>query len=919
MSITIRRSPLHRYKPVSISAPDIHSRRDFVADSMQQPDEDTLGPPTITLQYPTIAINGTPASWLLQSQLITMVSNPDDSSCDDTLSSLGDSTYDFIDDKSVVISDDEDQDNSNQSDSSNDRRETEPPCNRQQDGGDMRENTSHDSYGQASSLAFHLEDSTTTQSGSTYEKAKGHGDGLAAEGGGEIYGGPNQDRHQAIELAESRGTFIGSNRTTEGSHTLRVFQGAEMFNLIHHTALMPSPSRIIATIKQTMISQGLVLHGPYKLLYVGGPLAKDPIIQKFGAALAATLSSEKDRPSRFNVVPISSFGESSSPDVVLIDSTGLELSVEECNLASFTKREGGNDTISMTLSDQTLVESFWSGSRFAITNQWKLPDIAVFYLSDDDNISIKQTRRFARSFMSRHTVPCIFISQTLLWNKPAEIIALDHMTPHLCLQAYGSDIPKFEIIKRFPIDIQNFLSLDARQLNRNLACLAMAHNNFKPSIRQRSVSNPKPRKDFRAKTRRFPYYAYLPYFGESHILRKIPFLELSSLLLLFLGFFLYHAIISGLSNLAPVSVMRQSLTNFTAAHNQALLKPTITNPAAIGGEFSTLLSSVPQPPRQETVPRKKSPPGPNTDIASFLLARHALIPNSSDKFMINIVGNSHILLRPPYWFTRSRKASNLSFSVSRGASTLSYQVSALFDGLFAIEIPREDAYGVLKVSVWTTSKPRINESFDVDFGASWLRFARLVDAGHKIRSFLRTDLSLISSGLPGLYNCTKGKLQYLVHEVQEKAEEIQTEAGRIGMASFNQTAKTKNIIFMRVLEIPHSLSKRLASGNVAASKRIMRHAEHLHKDLIASVAKRSLMVSRQAQRLSQAACSINVKAFTRDVNEYRKRHKRLIQKRGLKFWWKIRGLPDYKISNVKASTNASMMKGKSGHKKRTTR
>ena len=215
-----------------------------------------------------------------------------------------------------------------------------------------------------------------------------------------------------------------------------------------------------------MISQGLVLDEPYKVLYVGDPLAKDAIMQKVGSALAATLRSEKPCPSRFNVVPISSFGDFLSPEVVLIDSTGLELSVEECHSASFAKRDGGNDTISMTLSNRTLIESYWSGSKFAITEHWKLPDIAVFYLSENDAILARQTRRFVRSFMSRHTVPCIFISQVSLWNKPAEIIALDHRTPHLCLQAHGSEKDKYEVVKRLPIDIQTFLSLDARQMNR---------------------------------------------------------------------------------------------------------------------------------------------------------------------------------------------------------------------------------------------------------------------------------------------------------------------------------------------------------------------------------------------------------------------------------------------------------------------
>ena len=62
------------------------------------------GSPTIALKYPTVTVYGSPSSWLSQSQLVSMASNPDDISGDDTSSSLGDSTYEFIDDKSTMLS-----------------------------------------------------------------------------------------------------------------------------------------------------------------------------------------------------------------------------------------------------------------------------------------------------------------------------------------------------------------------------------------------------------------------------------------------------------------------------------------------------------------------------------------------------------------------------------------------------------------------------------------------------------------------------------------------------------------------------------------------------------------------------------------------------------------------------------------------
>lgn len=884
---------------------------------MQQPNEESLiseSLSVITLRYPTIPVYGTPASWLSQSQLVTMASNPDDSSCDDTSSSLGDSTYDFIDDKSTVVSDDEDQANSNQSVSSHDGgREVELPSSHGQRRDSTNESGRQPSCSRSNLLSFDPEDSLTTECQSTYGEANRNGDGPTAGGDMELFAGQKEDRQRTIEFEESRINSIRATRNLEGTHTLRVFKGEEICQILHHTHLLSSPTQVTATVKQTMISQGLVLDEPYKVLYVGDPSAKDPIIQKVGSALAATLRSEKTHPSRFNVVPISSFGDSLSPEVVLIDSTGLELSVEECNSASFAKRDGGNDTISMILSNRVLAESYWSGSKFAITEQWKLPDIAIFYLSENDTISAKQTRRFARSFMSRHTVPCIFISQRALWNKPAEIIALDHRTPHLCLEAHGVDIAKYEVVKRLPIDIQTFLSLDARQMNRNLACLATTHSSSKLLIPRRSVSSDVG-EDFEVKTKSRTYFGRLLGIDEPRMLKKYPFIEkiFSSGLLLLLGIFLYHQFaISSFFSASQVSVLQKTPGDATGARHPVLAKPTSTVSVSIRAEPPKILTSPSSSEIQYSASKSKSTLQSNTEIASFLLGGHALVPNNSDEFKISVVGDSHIVLRPPHWFIRSRKSSKLSFSVSRGTSTLGHQVSTLFDGVFAIKIPRDDAYGVLNVSVWTTSKPKINESFEVDFGTSWFRFAGWKISGYAMIGYLREDVNLMNKGFATLCNYTSMELQSLVHGAQKHADRLWSEAGKIG----TQTAKTTDIVLAQTLGLSRSLSKGLNLGSLAISKRTLLYAEYLCKDFILYTSDKSLTVSRQVQQVSRAAI-LNVKSVALGVVDHRNRV-RATQKRVLKLWWKVRGVPKHEFKMTGA--NGKLKARSSRSKKRTSR
>lgn len=884
---------------------------------MQQPDEGLLNSeslPIITLRYPTIPVYGTPASWLSQSQLVTMASNPDDSSCDDTSSSLGDSTYDFIDDKSIVVSDDEDQGNSNRSVSSHDGHEAELQSNLGQHRDSTNEKPSRSHSGL---LSFDPEDSLTTESQSTYGEINGNGDGPTAEGNDEIFAGQKGDRQHTIEFEELRINSIGATRNVEGTHTLKVFKGEEISEILHHTHLLSSPTQVTATVKQTMINEGLVPDEPYKVLYVGDPSAKDPIIQKIGSALAATLRSEKTRPSRFNVVPISSFGDSLSPEVVLIDSTGLELSVEECHSASFAKRDGGNDTISMTLSNRILVESYWSSSKFAITEQWKLPDLAVFYLSENDTISTKQTRRFARSFMSRHTVPCVFISQTPLWSKPAEIIALDHRTPHMCLQTHGSEIAKYEVVKRLPIDIRTFLSLDARQMNRNLACLANAHSSSRLLDRRRSVSSDAEKDIVKTKTR--TYFGRLLAIDEPRMLKTFAFVEkILSFggLVLLLGVILYHQFaVSSLFGASQVSILQRPPADATETHQPAAVKPTNTVSVSIRGEPPKILTSPSSSASQKSAPRSKSALQSNTEIASFLLGGHALVPNNSDEFKISVIGDSHIVLRPPHWFIRSRKASKLSFSVARGTSALSHQVSSLFDGVFAIKIPRDDAYGVLNVSVWTTSKPKINESFEVDFGTSWFRFAGWKMTGYAMIEYVREDVNLMNTGFATVSNYASTELRSLVHGAQKHAARLRNEAGKFGKASLNQAAETTDVVLAQTLGLSRSLSKKLSHGSLAASKQIVLYAEHLRKDFILYTSNKTLMVSRQVQQLSRAS-TLNIKIVGQGIIDPRNRV-RAVQKRVLKLWWKVRGIPKHEYT--KTGANGKLKARSSRPKKRTSR
>lgn len=851
---------------------------------MQQLEEECTTPPTtVILQYPTIAVHGTPESWLSHSQIVTMASNHDDGSFEDTSSSLGDSSYDFIDDRSIITSDDEESQSAMTQSISSDEHDIDRNYNHTPDLSSPKANIQSCSIFASRGDSRQSESELTTRDvdpddGSIIQADINHGQLL----------GQDEDKQPFIRFTES--THVDPRKPVEGLYTLKVFTGHNAASIFHNIFPGFSPEQVTVKVKQTMVSQGLLLEKPYKVLYVGDAMVKDSIVQKVGAALAATARVNEPRPSKFNVVPISSFGDTTSPDVILIDSSGLELDVDECTSATFVKRDGGNDTIRMTLSDGMLVESSWSGSRFSVPEHWKLPDVAIFYLSVKDTISAKQTERFAQSFMNRYGVPAILISDVPLWSSGAGIYALDPNTPHLLLESYSPNVGKHRNINHVPIDIRTFLQLDAGQLSRNLAYFALKTGSS--TFRRKNdltwkVNNARPK----ASTCAGRQYARILE-GVRKLLQPVLFVLLPLLL--------FHLITSNTTRqhriLEPpmnTEIPAQTSTTFETTSREPTSSIFVL-PRSQSLEASRAVSSLPQP---DHVPKSISIVHENTDItsyiASFLAEAHLPTPNTSDKFKVHLIGDRHIILRPPYWYTRSKRAPKLLFSVIREGLVLEHEVSALFDGVYALKVRRVDAYGVLNISIWTTSKPKIHETLQVDLKTSWLKMDGWKNAANGIVNIIRGDMDLLQNSVANIRSFTSRGLQALVDNTVDKATSFTKEAARLKAASHNISKKLRK----RRATVPHNLS---------------RYVQQLREGFALQASHRRAIVLRHTGRLTQG-----VEALAHSIGRLGEEHLRKTQKSALKAWWKLSGLPKQKP--VVNEARATLHKRTSMSWKRTSR
>ncbi|RKF75551.1 hypothetical protein GcM1_233067 [Golovinomyces cichoracearum] len=272
--------------------------------------------------------------------------------------------------------------------------------------------------------------------------------------------------------------FDEKNDTISVKHTVAELDEEQASNALSLIQFDHLPKSVVLSVRQTMTKQSLSTNYPLRIFYVGNSSAKQEIIHKIASTINISVDNARmDQQRRHlgsqhsNVVPISAFGSERAPEIEHMHSSRYQIEVDSCNSAQNIKCKddlGFPDLIKIVLDDQRVCYSIPSGKDyFAVETDWLPPDITVIYLSDDDDMTIRNSMITVAEFIERHDIPSIVISQNLMLDF--SLLPLDQDSIHLCLESRdpikGEDI----IHRRLPIDLASFLNVDARQMNRNLA------------------------------------------------------------------------------------------------------------------------------------------------------------------------------------------------------------------------------------------------------------------------------------------------------------------------------------------------------------------------------------------------------------------------------------------------------------------
>jgi hypothetical protein len=186
--------------------------------------------------------------------------------------------------------------------------------------------------------------------------------------------------------------------------------------------------------------------------------------------------------------------------------------------------------------------------------------------------------------------------------------------------------------------------------------------------------------------------------------------------------------------------------------------------------------------------------GPKKDVSSLVFEPNPLGLNQSDQFTAHVIGDNHVIIRPPQKYLLLRRPPTLFVEVTRGEEKLGSELSKPLEGVYTLELNSEESWGLLKISISTKSRPLINETLEVDFGSPWLKF----------------------SGWMKVVAQRKMEFQSLVEQAKVDANQIASDFGNI---AGRQVVEAKDAVVAKARDVASEAS-RLYQGTKYADVKV---------------------------------------------------------------------------------------------------
>ncbi|KAF7720270.1 Uncharacterized protein PECH_003387 [Penicillium ucsense] len=605
----------------------------------------------------------------------------------------------------------------------------------------------------------------------------------------------------------------------ELKHTIHVLSEAEATQLKPTLPQNVKDALLVTTVQQTMTKGSLDLDRPYRVLYTGQPDSRNIILDKIGDVLVS--SSTADSPtssansSRYHVVP-TSFGAGAVPNFAELLPIHVQLVVDECKEASAEPHEACLETLHLDFKNRPPCHSYWDGTRYRITSasEWTLPDMAIIFVSDRDSHALVQTQRCVRTFLERHEIPVMVISEEPLWKRASEHIRVNQNSLHMCLESRHPQTGETAVLRRYPIDLKTFESITPGQLNRNLASLM---DLYPKHIRKIAAAGPQAAEMCSSTDpQNYPRKQRRPLFGSKACgpgpTLSMIILTLVSAVAISFGYAAVSTTILGVSQwVSNGDVFDSASAPETLLPSSSVIVPTVA-------PTSLSLWGAGQPHHSSS----QSSATVSQDASSINLYRDPR--QTADLFEIRVVGDCHVVIKPHRSILASRKPPLFDVSVRRHDETLHHEISKLFDGVYTLRLDREDAYGLVTITVCTRSKPLRKQVATVDFGTPWLKIASWRWAAQKISSELTKDLQIAQNSLAEVYSRVSTDVQVRMGDLVKRSHFLHQNTLR------DQSLVAHQTVLARSKEISQVISRSAVEQFRAVSSLVHRRSVHLNQE-----------------------------------------------------------------------------------------
>ncbi|KAL4947418.1 hypothetical protein BDW69DRAFT_178433 [Aspergillus filifer] len=660
-------------------------------------------------------------------------------------------------------------------------------------------------------------------------------------------------------------------------HTIRLIDGPEIAELGDNISAHLRDSTLMATVQQTVTKESIATDKPFRVLYIGSSDFRGIILDKLGDVLVSSTSSGSEpsstESSRYHVVP-TSFGAGAVPNFAELLPIHFQLVVDECLEATSESYIHTPKTINLNFKNRPSCTSIWTGTEYGISSstEWVLPDMAIIFLSSLDDQTAIDTQRLARMFMERHGIPAMVISEKPLWKMARDSFPVNNHSLHMCLESRHLSTGKTTVLKRYPIDLSTFESITPSQLNKNLASLTSIYSgkNSKSTKGASGAVKPGLLSISKKLIRKALPLPYLDDDTDLAFLLRLVMITIISLATLTFGQMALKAIAVFISSFVARSVPSSQLSPVSSIYTTSVLPTTDlkqTNVPVLSKTTRDVQVSWHQPNSLSQLQNLLGGAKPHLN---------ALKP--SEDYEIQVVGDCHLVIKPPTRHVGARKSPKFNVQVHRRGQPLQYELSRLFEGLYSLRLDRGEAYGLVNVTI-TANKPPVNQVLTIDLGTPWLKIANWKRAAQAITSELIRDMGTAQTGLSEVYGRMSTELQVVVGDVVKRTHLLRQKASLIGRDSLHINIGAREAISSTSKQLSEVFQRTAVQPFRSATSILQGQANKVNCEAKEVIGSTWSKISANFQRLNPGAMkehAVNVRK-SRTLDKVHKRARRLMK------------------------------------------